>query len=268
MKLEGLRNKGKTVRRKLAGKLVKGHLELLKRIDEKSPLSLSYWLFCRKVIGIILPEPDPLFPPYESLYSTGEALEVPELKRFLANDILGTWALDAQTIRLIWALLWQDQPQVILECGSGVSTLVLAVYASLSSSQIGKDCLIISLEQDRWFKAEVEERLKESNLDGFAKVFHGPLDDQGFYDLHDLEPLLADKCVQWVLIDGPSGPLGCRYGTLPTLLRFCRSRARWFLDDSFRDGELQILRRWRNGSGITVEGIYPVGKGLATGRVP
>jgi len=267
MKLEWLRNKGKAIRRKLIGKLVESHLELLKRIRKKFPLPLSYWLFCRKVIGIVLPEPDPLFPPYASLYSTGKALEIPELERFLANDVLGAWTLDAQTIRLIWTLLWQDQPQVILECGSGVSTLVLAVYASLSSSQIGKDCFIISLEQDRRFKVEVEKRLKESNLDGFAKVLHCPLDEQGFYDLHDLEPLLADKHVQWALIDGPSGPPGCRYGTLPALLRFCSSQARWFLDDSFRDGELQILRRWRNDLGIAVEGIYPVGKGLATGRV-
>jgi hypothetical protein len=73
--------------------------------------------------------------------------------------------------------------------------------------------------------------------------------------------------MQWVLIDGPRGLPGSRDEKAPTLLRFCCSQGRRFLVDSFRDGELQILRRWRNDLDIGVERIYPAGNGLATGCV-
>ena len=43
--------------------------------------------------------------------------------------------------------------------------------------------------------------------------------------------------------------------------------ARWFLDDSFRDGELRVLNHWNRVHGIVVEGIYPIGKGLGVGIV-
>jgi hypothetical protein len=267
MMLKWIRSKFKGKRKEFIGKLVINHLKFLNFISGSSPIPLSYWFFFRKVIGIVLPENNPIFPPYELLRSTGKTLGIPVLERFLSDDILGDWALDAQTIRFIWTLLWKDRPQVILECGSGISTIVFAVYASLYFSLTKKDCHIISLEQDLSFRIRLENRLKENNLDRFVNVLYCPLDEHFFYDLHNLELLLVDKCVQWVLIDGPSGPPGCRYGTLPSLLKFCCPKAKWFLDDAFRDAELQILRRWQRESGIIVEGIYPIGKGLAVGYV-
>ena len=55
--------------------------------------------------------------------------------------------------------------------------------------------------------------------------------------------------------------------TLPQLAPLCAAGAKWFLDDSLRDGELRALQVWANLPGITVQGIYPLGKGLATGFV-
>jgi len=99
----------------------------------------------------------------------------------------------------------------------------------------------------------------------FVTVVHVPL-REGPYDVGKLGVVPPGGHVDWILIDGPSGPPGCRYWTLPALRGHCGPGARWFLDDAFRDGELAILRKWRNVSGIVVEGIYPIGKGLATGR--
>jgi hypothetical protein len=48
---------------------------------------------------------------------------------------------------------------------------------------------------------------------------------------------------------------------------FLPSRERWFLDDAFRDGELGVLNQWTGLSGIFVDGIYPIGKGLGAGVV-
>src|SRR5262249_28776227 len=53
----------------------------------------------------------------------------------------------------------------------------------------------------------------------------------------------------------------------PLLKLFLRPGARWFLDDGFRNSELYCLNAWSQMSWLTVDGIYPFGKGLATGRV-
>ncbi len=65
--------------------------------------------------------------------------------------------------------------------------------------------------------------------------------------------------------DGPSGPVGCRLGTISMLAKFSHHGARSLLDNTFRDGELEILQKWQQLPNIEVNGIYPIGKGLATG---
>lgn len=67
--------------------------------------------------------------------------------------------------------------------------------------------------------------------------------------------------------------MGRRVRTAVGLQRFLRwhniavQGARWFLDDAYRDGELEVLNKWTGLTGIIVDGIYPIGKGLGTGFV-
>jgi len=128
---------------------------------------------------------------------------------------------------------------------------------------------VFSLEQDMQIKEAIEGRLTEAGLSEHVRILHTPLSAQGTYqlDIGKLWGLLGSKRADWLLIDGPFGPEGCRVSTLTLLARFCRPGARWFMDDAFRDGELRILREWFGLPGIVVEGIYPIGKGLGTGIV-
>jgi hypothetical protein len=252
---------------RIAKFLVRGQLALLAQENSHVPIPLGYWLACRKILGAFGQEPDLLFPSYKSLQSKGDRLEIPQLRMILAGDLLGGWALDAQTIKLLWSLLWRDTPQIILEYGSGVSTLLLAVYASSFSLRTGKECLVISLEPDKRYEVTVEQRLKENDLVGFSKILHLSRNDCGTYEFGALQSVLAGASIDLVLIDGPSGPPGCRHDTLPNLLPYCKTGTRWLLDDAFRDGELEILRTWYHTPRIKIEGIFAVGKGLAAGRV-
>jgi hypothetical protein len=251
----------------IARHLVQSHLALLGPSSRQFPIPVGYWFFCRKFLGLFATEPNPLFPTFESLQSRGDNLEIPQLKKVLAGDLLGGWTLDAQTINLLWTLLWRGTPQIILEYGSGVSTIVLAVYASLLSQRTGKECLVISLETDERHKEAVGQRLKKNNLDEASKILHLLRSDRGIYELGPLQDVLAGATVDLVLIDGPSGPPGCRRDTLPAVLPYCKGGTQWLLDDAFRDGELEILRTWRRAPKIKIEGIFPVGKGLAVGKV-
>jgi hypothetical protein len=182
---------------------------------------------------------------------------------------LGTWALDNGTIELLWKKIQWDRPKTVIECGVGVSTLILARYATSCYSKSTNSYGIFSLEQDAQIKQEVERRLAKHGLGDSVRIIHSPISEQGRYELdaNKLSEQLGSNKADWLLIDGPAGPEGCREWTLPLLARFCKSGARWFLDDAFRDAELRILGRWLRQPGIIVEGIYPVGKGLATGTV-
>ncbi len=244
---------------------ITGHLSLLRRVAMARPVPLPYWWTLRRMVRPIYDPPNPLLPPFASFNSRGSALGVAELDALLRDDELGDWSLDAATIALLWKHLWRERPTTILECGAGLSTLVLARYAAM----LDEACTVISLEQDAATRESVESRLAREGLDGTVHVLSAPLAEPSVYrfDEERLAALLGARRIDWLLIDGPCGPPGCRVRTLPSLARWCRPGARWFLDDGFRDGELQVLSQWRSMDGLTVDGICAVGKGLATGTV-
>jgi hypothetical protein len=250
-------------------KLTLLHLRALQSLHREHPIPLGYWLKFGAIVKTIFRSRDALLPLYGSLQSTGESLQVPELRQLLRNDILGLWSLDGTTINFLWKKLQHDRPKVILECGAGVSSLILAKYAASHGSGRSDAPTIFSLEQDMQIKKAIESRLAECGLGGHVQILHVPLSESASYeiDANELLKQLGSRKVDWLLIDGPAGPKGCRKWTLPLLAGFCRSDARWFLDDAFREGELGILREWRHSPGIVVEGIYPIGKGLGTGLV-
>ena len=266
--LKKIKDKINNIYKTLFKKIITGHLFFLKHTFGIVPISIKYWNVVRKIFYYIgLQEPDVLFPAYEILIGKGDSLKDLELRRILADDILGEWSLDDETITFLWDSLRHDKPRVILECGAGVSTMILAIYASLASKKYGGDYLIISLEQNHEVKVQVEERLKKNNLKHWVKLIYAPLDGKEMYRFDDFsEKSLSKIKVDWMLIDGPSGSPHCRCAVLPVLLKYCHGGTRWFLDDAFREGELDVLQRWQNIPGIRVEGIYPIGKGLATGR--
>jgi Methyltransferase domain len=247
--------------------LVVWHLRVLQLLYRKRPVPLRYWLFFRSAIQRICRSPNPLLPMENFFRSTGASLPVEELKKLLCHDSLGAWALDGDTISFLWKGMQQDRPKIIIECGSGVSTLVLAKSVAAYRFEPANCASVLSIEQDAQVKKATEARLETSRLTDHVKIFHAPISERGDYQLDALREHLGSEKVEWLVIDGPAGPDGCRASTLTSLARFCRPGARWFLDDAFRDGELQILNQWDRMSGIVVEGIYPIGKGLAAGIV-
>lgn len=267
MILDRLHRKAVRTKEKFRRKIVKAHMAMLRSMHTESPVGLRYWSAYHRLMGMIFSKPNPITPSGESLFSYGRSLKICEIRDLLANDQLGPWALDAETIYFLWKELMTDQPRFIIECGSGASTLIFAKYAALASRQ-GYGCYVVSIEQDEQTACHTQSRLAASGLEGFASVVHVLLDHEGGYSGDAVEAnilsVFPGGLADFVLIDGP-GPPGSRLGTLPMLVPFCRDGAKWYLDDAVRDRELSILRKWRTLPGITVQGIYPVGKGMATG---
>lgn len=241
------------------------HLRILRRVSPNRPIPLSYWSGLRAAVSRVTTAADPLSPPEAVTTSTGEALEIDELRRLLAHDVLGTWSLDAATIDLFWSWMQQHRPRVMIECGAGVSTMVLAAYRA----GLPPGAAVLSLEQNASEKTAVDQRLRCAGLGDDVHIIYTPLSPSVQYliDLQQLSRALASRTADVLLIDGPYGPPGCRVWTLPLLAPFCRAGTTWFLDDALRDGELSVLRAWSRVPGVSVQGIYPVGKGFAIGTI-
>ena len=233
------------------------------------PIALRDWLGMRRFMRRVTGGPDALVPPMETFKGAGSSLSDPELARLLASDELGTWALDVATIEVLWERLQAERPRAVLEFGAGVSTVILGRYAHWRAAQGLEPAVIVSVEQDAGVREKAEKRLANAELSEGVHVLHAPLSETSRYriDVDAIRQCLNGDELDWVLIDGPAGPEGCRVSTLPDVMELCADGARWFLDDALRDGEMGILREWSRLRNVSVEGIYPIGKGLATGTV-
>lgn len=258
-----------SIRELIREKLISFHLRFLNTGYKRRPVPLLYWLSFHSLMKIIFPSSDPIFPPHTLSQSNGADLKIPQLRHFIKNELLGTWALDVNTITFLWEALLTDRPEVIIECGAGISSLVLANYAKFYCPPSKGFPLVFSLEQDMQIKKAVEKRLDELSLDEYIKILYTPITKQGKYKLYAqvLWKELGSRKADLLLIDGPAGPSGCREWTIPLLAQFCRPGTKWYLDDSFRDAELRILRSWQRSTGIYVSGIHPFGKGLGSGII-
>ena len=196
-------------------------------------------------------------------------MKITLLKKMLKEEKLGVWSIDEKTIQFLWNNLMRDRPQFIIECGSGISSLVLATYSKFLSTKLSYFPQVFSIEQDVHIKEKIEKKLKKFDLIDFIKILYAPISEQGKYRLNgnDFPKKIGQEKADWILIDGPSGPPSdCRLWVLPTLAPFCRPGTKWFLDDAFRNAELNILNKWRYW-GVIVKGIYPIGKGLGFGLI-
>ena len=259
----------KTIPYHLHKNIVLLNLYLLRSIYKNKPVPLSYWIKYSSIMNHLFPSSKHICPHPTTVESTGESIDVPELKSILRDETLGGWSMDKSSIKHIWNRILLSQPKFIAEYGAGVSTLVLARYSEKFYELNSYLPTIISLEQSIYIKKSIEERLKHTGLDDRVIVIHNPISDAGNYlkDTSEIKKILRNNKIDLILIDGPSGPPGCRANTIFYLSEFCMERTKWFLDDSFRNGELHILNQWNKTPGIEVEGIYPIGKGLGTGII-
>lgn len=229
------------------------------------PVSLDIWGKKRIQLRKFIQKDNVLIASKRVLKSKGERLPVKELQEVFSGTILGDWALDEGSIILLWQKLKEQKPKIIIESGSGSSTLIFARYMQLYCPE-GK---VISLEQSKEEAEHTTEKLKSFGLSPVAHVLYAPLDKEEHYQVNHQEmiSMLGDHKADWLVIDGPVGKDGCRRFVMDDMMIYMKKDSDWYADDSFRDGELDFLNEWQGRKDISVSGIYPVGKGLATGKI-
>lgn len=143
----------------------------------------------------------------------------------------------------------------ILECGSGVSTIVLGVVAQRRGIHVW------SLEHNAYWAKRVRATLGEYEV-ASVTVCERPLRDYGGFSWYDPPLSSMPRDFALVVCDGPPACVGSqtpggRYGLLPVMANHLRPGCVILLDDAERPGEQQVLARWAAelGSGFRVEGV-------------
>jgi predicted O-methyltransferase YrrM len=190
----------------------------------------------------------PLREPYRR-YRLGRALArarstFPEVSDEVISDLVGAWA-NTWSIQegLIPAILreaaYTDGP--ILDCGSGLSTILLGMVAQERNGHV------TSLEHIPEWAEQVNEFLKSFRIDS-VDVHLTPLKSYGDFDWYDVSGMRfsGKDPFSLVVCDGPPGTTtrGGRFGLVPVMLDFLRPDCVILLDDANREPEQEVLDRW------------------------
>jgi hypothetical protein len=159
---------------------------------------------------------------------------------------LGGWSLDADIMHLIARLVWERRPELIVECGSGSSSVWLGYF--VRSCGVGR---IVALEHDEGYLASSRDLVRGHGLDDVVEIRHAPLepwsDGRGetyhWYGISGLDDLSG---IGLLVVDGPPMATGpqARYPAGPLLVPRCTEDAVIVLDDTNRADEKASSDRW------------------------
>ncbi|MBR9989489.1 MAG: class I SAM-dependent methyltransferase [Gemmatimonadetes bacterium] len=173
----------------------------------------------------------------------------------------GGWAMEPRLGALIVETMQRRRPRLMVECGSGSSTILTAeVLRRFGSGRL------ISLEHEPVFAEETRERLRERGLDAWAEVITAPLVDRDvdgtthvWYDV-DINEHFDE--IDLLVVDGPprrASPLA-RYPAVPILRTHFADGCIILLDDGNRPDERRTARIWTKLLGARAR-HYTSGKG-------
>jgi predicted O-methyltransferase YrrM len=154
-------------------------------------------------------------------------------------------------LHLLASEIFRLQPEIIIEAGSGTSTLV-AAYC-LKKLGRGK---IISLDHLEKYAGISRQTIKSHGLDNFAEVQYAPIKEYEIdgekYLWYDDAGFDAIERIDLLVVDGPPRNVAAnaRYPAIPLLLNKLHENSVVLLDDGARPGEKQIVTQWKQKYGL------------------
>jgi predicted O-methyltransferase YrrM len=156
------------------------------------------------------------------------------------------WAASPDLLLLLVELLRAERPRLMVECGSGASTL----WAALAIRRFGLDTRVVALEHDAAYAQQTTELLAAHGVAGLAEVRHAPLEpvelDGQTWQWYSRDGWADLEGIGLLFVDGPPGKTGphARYPALPVLGGRLAGDALIVLDDLIRVEEQEIVERW------------------------
>ena len=154
------------------------------------------------------------------------------------------WSAAPDFLQLIVDHVLAQRPHTIVECGSGLTTLMLARACALNGHGH-----VYSLENGADYAANTRAEIRRYGLEACSTVLHAPLVPCSIhghdYQWYDIAALTASD-IDLLVIDGPPGFLQrhSRYPALPLLRERLAPRCTLFMDDAARPDERELVEMW------------------------
>ncbi len=198
----------------------------------------------------------------EALFSLFASLEIRE-----PLPPMRSWAVSPDFANLIVSEIRARQPGLILELGSGISTVI----AGYCVQQLGRG-RVVALEHEARFVDATAATLERHGLSSVASVIHATLQPISLRDSewrwYAPEALDGLEDVDVLIVDGPPTAVQelARYPALPVLASRMAGDAVVLVDDYALDDVREMVARWiADDPGLTVEEL-PLEKGGAVIR--
>ncbi|WP_421655354.1 class I SAM-dependent methyltransferase [Leptothermofonsia sp. ETS-13] len=157
------------------------------------------------------------------------------------------WAVSPDFMKLVISSVFEHKPRLVVELGSGVSTLVVG-YCLQKLNQ-GE---VISVDHEESYTEITKNSVLNHSLQNVVQVIYAPLKNITIYDKtwlwYDPSFLTSlEQPIDLLIIDGPPGDLQklSRYPALPLLIDSLSDNALVLLDDSNREDEQEIVKLWK-----------------------
>ena len=178
-------------------------------------------------------------PPYRQLEILIPLIADLDIKQTLPNT--RGFAASPDYLCSIKNIIKEKKPNLILEAGSGISTIISAY--TLKKYGGGK---IISLDHEKEYAQQTVEELKKHGLEEYANVIYAPLKKYGDLIWYDYNLVNEDFSIDLFTIDGPPEKKGQinRYPAIPLMFDKLNENAIIMLDDARRKNEQLAIKLW------------------------
>ena len=175
------------------------------------------------------------------------------------------WAASPDLLLVLVDLIMTERPSLVVECGSGASTLWLA----LAMRRFGIDGRIVALDHDPAFGGKTRDLLARHDVRDLAEVRDAPLESFSldgetylWYARHAFQDL---EGIDLLFVDGPPATTGhqARYPALPLLGGSLSPAATVVLDDLVVPDMQKVLRLWLDANPEFGSEILPLEKQAA-----
>jgi hypothetical protein len=183
----------------------------------------------------------------------------------------GDWAIFPDFAGLIVRTIRQQRPRVVVELGSGVSTVITAYMMKRYAGHL------VSVDHSEEFMAVTRQNVRQHGLQEFVTFVHAPLCDMRVdgreHTWYRTSDLRVSGPIDLLVVDGPVAstcPLA-RYPALPMLRERMAESFTVLMDDTRRRDEREIIRLWSERYPelrVSNHERYVQGAGVLTSRRP
>jgi len=159
----------------------------------------------------------------------------------------------------LYELVRDTHCEKIVECGSGISTIIIALAIG------DRSITFVSLEESEHWLEITKRALMAFDVLDRVQLVYSPLTPIEFngkrIKAHD-DSAIANGNADVLLVDAPPAKVG-RMGVLPRMTKHLRPGALVLLDDAVRGGEEECVRAWVDNGLANLEGYLALGTGMA-----